>query len=753
MTYGANYLIQLLKAICLKTKSLDYGQKLLILRGHLKLSGRSKDIYQQLLPYLNQDITEVAICSIFIIEQAENIFNQQPISLELDAKLKLLIEQLTEIEKFYSEIGGILGYHLKFVEAAVNQINKSNDRTYHPPPFYTATESSKSYLFAGLTALEKTVLFAPVGGAGDRFNLIDETTKNPLPLAMLPFQGRGLLAELFKDLKSFELLYYKLFEQKISIPIVLMTSDEKNNDQIIKSLLRQNNFFGKPEQDVYIIKQPGSPNISVDGNWSLRGPLQLYLKPGGHGVIWKLAQASGLFDKFKAQNYQHILVRQINNPLAAQNDALLTLLGIGSLAKKAFGSICCSKIKGVAEGATVLIKQKVADQHLQTISNLEYTEFSSLSSSELDYPSNTNILYGNISQIQQALEIDPFPGLIVNLKSQVPVIDQAGKAHYLAGGRVEATMQNIADNFLSTGEISTFTLMLEREKIISTTKQKLTDNESYNTPEKAFYDLQVLWQNFLKTSCNSSLPLTLSLADFLHKGPGCIIYLSPLLGPLYSIIAQKISCLNLEKGSELIIDMAEVNISQLWLAGSLKLKTKQPFDSTPKLIFKKVTIKNQGFEHHPLNSYWQNSYKCRQACEIIFGMGAELIADNVTILGDLTLEIPAYHRMILTNCPLTGALKRQVISNAKISWHWKEFNDMKDLSSTLNQIQEGAPMVNPISSNIHYKQEQVSNEQVSEQKHKKETYFKNENGQVVEREIPRGGFIPRYIKKPQEKND
>lgn len=58
-------------------------------------------------------------------------------------------------------------------------------------------------------------------------------------------------------------------------------------------------------------------------------PLGLVLKPGGHGVIWKLASDEGVFAWFSGWERKAAIVRQISNPVAGTDVTLLALSGIG----------------------------------------------------------------------------------------------------------------------------------------------------------------------------------------------------------------------------------------------------------------------------------------------------------------------------------------------------------------------------------------------------------------------------------------
>lgn len=64
--------------------------------------------------------------------------------------------------------------------------------------------------------------------------------------------------------------------------------------------------------------QPLIPAVAAeDGHWLISEPLELILKPGGHGVIWKLAFDSGVFDWFYKKGRKAAIVRQIRSEIYA----------------------------------------------------------------------------------------------------------------------------------------------------------------------------------------------------------------------------------------------------------------------------------------------------------------------------------------------------------------------------------------------------------------------------------------------------
>ena len=64
----------------------------------------------------------------------------------------------------------------------------------------------------------------PLGGAGDRLGLVDETTGESLPAALLMYNGRTLIEGLLRDLSAREWLYYKLHGEHHVTPVAIMTS-------------------------------------------------------------------------------------------------------------------------------------------------------------------------------------------------------------------------------------------------------------------------------------------------------------------------------------------------------------------------------------------------------------------------------------------------------------------------------------------------------------------------------------------------
>lgn len=58
--------------------------------------------------------------------------------------------------------------------------------------------------------------------------------------------------------------------------------------------------------------QPLVPAVTAeDGQWIITKPFSLLCKPGGHGVIWKLAYDNGVFQWFYDHGRKGVTVRQV----------------------------------------------------------------------------------------------------------------------------------------------------------------------------------------------------------------------------------------------------------------------------------------------------------------------------------------------------------------------------------------------------------------------------------------------------------
>ena len=139
--------------------------------------------------------------------------------------------------------------------------------------------------------------------------------------------------------------------------------------------------------------------------------------------------------------------------------------------------------------------------------------------------------------------------------------------------RLETTMQNIADAFavpIEEDAFPTYVTFNERRKTISTTKRKTAfEGQLLETPEGCFYDFMQNAQELLSQDCGMNLVAVQDESEFLREGPSFLMSYHPALGPFYSIIRQKIQGGEILNGSELQLEIADLEMKNLSLNGSL----------------------------------------------------------------------------------------------------------------------------------------------------------------------------------------
>ncbi len=592
--------------------------------------------------------------------------------------LSLLLSRLLETERFYDYMGGLVGYHVKTLQLMADQCANRvelDDSRLHVPPMTDIRKSSlerSQMVKEGLFSLDEMVELYVVGGAGDRLRLVDEKTNMPLPVAKLAFGGCTLLEHLVRDLEAREYLAYRLTGKQSVTPIVLMTSHEKKNDEQISQIMEEKGYWGRPKESIIRLVQPMTPVIAVDGKWAVSNPCELVMKPGGHGVVWKLADEYDIFSMLEKQNRTYFIVRQINNPLAGLDTNLLALAGYGHANNKAFGFESVPRLPGMSEGMNVL-KQK---GNGYAISNIEYTEFSKAKACDPefakiadspDFPANTNILFANIKEVQKASVRLPIPGFLVNMKHPVETL-RDGKRVSLIAARLESTMQNIADTMQATlSDLSTFVLVNDRAKTMSVTKKAFDGKSIQETPEGCFYDLMQENMHMLKTTCGFSVPEANSPEDYIAHGPSAIFVYHPALGPVYSVIGQKLVKGSLAKNAELQIEASEVAIKNLSVDGSLLITADavtghvvanhlQFSAQVGRVVLENVRVKNAGIDRTRKNNYYKSQIHRKEAVHIRLLGNSELIAKNVELAGNMDIVVQPNTRTILSQ-DASGAIK------------------------------------------------------------------------------------------------
>lgn len=651
---------------------------------------------------------ELALKSIIAIGEGPILFQGLDEQALASPEFNLFLGQLLDVEKSYDTIGGIIGYHLTVLKLIIENeeagCQMDHAVRYSKPEGLNLAEDSaetRQAIIDGLVNLPQLATFYPVGGAGDRLMLKDEETDEMLPAARLQFAGRTLLETNFRDLQGREYLYYKVFGKQLLTPVAMMTSHEKNNHAHIVSICEHKRWFGRPQHSFFLFIQPLAPVITKEGHWSLKAPLHLNLKPGGHGVIWKLAHDAGVFEWLKTLNRSKGIVRQINNPIAGTDNGILGLIGVGCQTGKSFGFASCDRLIHAAEGMDVLVERKQESGYEYCISNIEYTEFTkkgledvpeSSDSPYSAFPANTNLLFFDIAAVNEAVKHNPLPGMVLNLKNKAIFLDRDGTRSEIEAGRLETTMQNIADSFADVftepinhetyHKLRTFLTYNQRSKTISVTKKVYTPGKpAHETPENSFYDYQTNNRVLLVDHCGFQVPAQISLDAYLKDGPPLIFLFHPALGPLWSIIGQKVHGGRLAPKAEMQLEIAEVDVKNLDLDGSLSVRAQAVMGekNTQELLrysemcgkceLINVTIKNKGIDWERSRPYWKTQYTYHEALKIVLKGTGEFYAENVTFNGNHLIQVPDGIRM--TAFEENGVLQFKSEKIIKPTWFWK----------------------------------------------------------------------------------
>lgn len=645
--------------------------------------------------------------------------------------LRKLLKILKELESFYNCIGGIIGYQKTVLELLAESVSGHNINSsqhmkdsmkcqfveIHPPKGLDLSENTEYASQAALWGIEGLPLLGeiyPLGGSADRLGLVDSDTGECLPAAMLPYCGRTLLEGLIRDLQAREFLYFKLYGKQCITPVAIMTSAAKSNHERISSLCQKHNWFGRGRSKFQLFEQPLVPAVSArDGEWLVSEPFMPVCKPGGHGVIWKLAYDKGLFQWFYNHGRKGATVRQVSNVVAATDVTLLALAGIGLHHGKKLGFASCQRSSGATEGINVLIEKKeISGKWAYGFSCIEYTEFdkfgltgaSSSKSLLAEFPANTNILYVDLHSVEQIASRNDdtsLPGLVLNTKKQIEYVDHLGIRHSISGGRLECTMQNIADNFSNTyasrhyavkeDVLDTFVVYNERRRVTSSAKKKRKHGSKSlpQTPDGSLLDIMRNAYDLL-SHCNIKIPEVGDNEQYIESGPPYLILLHPALGPLWEVARQKFHGGSISMGSELQIDVAEFFWRDVQLDGSMIIVAENVMGSMrtngsgeqileyghrcARCKLQNVRVLNKGIDWESGdNIYWKHEVRRCEALKVLLHGNAEFEATDVTLEGNHVFEVPDGYRLKITSGNPGLSVQLVPIEEGKKdsgSWFW-----------------------------------------------------------------------------------
>jgi UDP-N-acetylglucosamine pyrophosphorylase len=559
-----------------------------------------------------------------------------------EKKIISLLDQLQEIDDFYVETGGIIGYQI-----LVLQLLSKEKITFDPlvplsNALFSKDEPVNMAVSSGISALVKTCEIYVIGGAAERLNYTHPETGLPVPAAAFEFLGDSLLKHLIDDLFAREYLYFRVFKKQLNSTIALMTSDEKDNHYQIQKMIEKDHYFFRSKEDFILFKQPSVPVVDHLGFWQLSGKGELILKPAGHGAIWKVCATQGIFDLLIQKGFEKAVVRQINNPLTSTDQNILGLIGYGCEMQKSFGFFATRRKSGATEGAIVTKILEEGGGGGKVITNVEYCEVEN-NALTTSYPANTNLLFVDLNKIKEAVKKMPYPGALLNFKSS-------------SHARVELTMQNIAEAFIDPNKDpmlahqETFVVMQEREKAISVIKRLPKDGTDLSeTPQRAFYDLWKVKYDLLIV-CGFQLPECVEFSKEFLKNPPFLFSYSKALGPLHEVIAQKLKRGNIHPHSHINLEVVECYVEDLTVDGSFEVKTRYPCGylvdnklkfsgDVAKCVISGLTVKNQGINWENFDPLSPDKIVSTQSCKIIIERNALLFIKDCELIGNVFIHV------------------------------------------------------------------------------------------------------------------
>lgn len=536
----------------------------------------------------------------------------------------LLINQFKKLDNIYYDNGGFFGYIIEFYRC-FNEKKEFDTENFSSCPFVEVTSLSHSEIssnvFLGIKTLAETGFFILAGGKAERFFDFQSNRS----MSSLEFFKKSLLERIIEDIEGLEALYERFFQKPITVPIVIMLSSSVSMNESCFSRIKKSDRYLNGFLKFFV--QNDLPLITSEGFFLLDKNEELVMLPGGHGRLWHEAYKQGIFCYLKDLKIKHILIRQINNPLAGLDENLLLLLGTSHIKKKLFGVISCNKDLRYSEGSWV----KLCKQNTYSHINIEYTQLSFFNRDLISRaPSNTNILYFNLEKNWNKLSQLPKFDHILNMKTII------GKENCLLAGRLECLVQDFS-KLLEDKEkdfSSVIILNFPREKVISSIKKPLEKNY-LETPEKAFFDYLHCARKLLE-SCHVFLPKKRSWDDFLNLGPEFIFDYHPSLGPIYSLIRQKICHGSFFENSIVELNIIDVFLENLCIKGHFIIDS----EASGKCFMRNIEIKNKGSVFESSGEFWKGKLCTYEYLKISLGERARLYAEDLVLEGNIHIDVP-----------------------------------------------------------------------------------------------------------------
>lgn len=200
---------------------------------------------------------------------------------------------------------------------------------------------------AGLEAVRGVVFVLVAGGLGERLGY----SGIKLSLETNVCTNKSYLEVYVRYIQAMQYLCrLKTGDNSVQIPLVIMTSGD--TDAPTRQLLKDNNNFGMPAENLCIVTQDkvaalkdGAAGLALDDDdrWTVQ------TKPHGHGDVHHLLYREGLVDAWEEQGKTHVIFLQDTNALVI--NSVVPTLGVSVTKGFCMNSICIPRLAGEAAGA------------------------------------------------------------------------------------------------------------------------------------------------------------------------------------------------------------------------------------------------------------------------------------------------------------------------------------------------------------------------------------------------------------------
>jgi len=210
-----------------------------------------------------------------------------------------LLEQISQID---------FDLIARLTQQALGQQKTAENLKLDPPPVISLAERRKKDKQADVIGREalhkgKVAAFLVAGGQGTRLGF--DGPKGMFPVT--PVKKKSLF-----QLHAEKLLSISR-QNHTRIPWYIMTS--VTNDNPTKRFLKENNYFGYEEDDLFIFTQEMIPAIDRQGKFILDRPDHIFMNPNGHGgaisALWKKRALQDM----KKRGVEYIFYFQVDNVL------------------------------------------------------------------------------------------------------------------------------------------------------------------------------------------------------------------------------------------------------------------------------------------------------------------------------------------------------------------------------------------------------------------------------------------------------